>query len=71
MATGHYLLYDLSSYTGAQVVAKMTCTHGHRSEWSSCPNVGGKKTSAASINVDLTSSIFLSGLRFDRVKVIF
>ena len=59
------------TFTGAQVVAKMTCTRGHRSEWSSCPNVGTKKTSAASINIDLTSSVFLSGLRFDRVKVNF
>ena len=57
--------------TGAQVVAKMTCTQGHQSNWSSCTNVGEKKTSAASINVDLTASIFLSGLRFERVKVSF
>ena len=55
--------------TGAQLVAKMTCNRGHNNEWTSCPNVGTKKTSAATINVDLTSSIFLSGLRFDRVKV--
>ena len=49
----------------------MTCTQGHQSKWSSCTNVGEKKTSAASINVDLTASIFLSGLRFERVKVSF
>ena len=57
-------------FTGAQVVADMVCTQGHHNTWSSCPNLGSKK-SAASINIDLTSSIFLSRLRFDRVKVTF
>ena len=81
MATGQFLIGDnwvsivpifpswIVTCTGAQVVAKMTCTQGHQSNWSSCTNVGEKKTSAASINVDLTASIFLSGLRFERVKV--
>ena len=69
LATGQFLIGDnwvsivpifpswIVTCTGAQVVAKLTCTQGHQSNWSSCTNVGEKKTSTASINVDLTASI--------------
>jgi hypothetical protein len=47
----------------------MVCTEGHEETWASSEDTGQKKTTAAEVNVDLTSSILLSGLRFNRVKV--
>jgi hypothetical protein len=54
---------------GAQVNAKMTCVAGHEEFWSSCNNVKEKRSSAAEVNIDISSSMLLSGLRYARLKV--
>jgi hypothetical protein len=54
---------------GAQLQASLLCTAGHAVDWSSSEDTKCKRTSAAEVNVELVSSIILSGLRYTRLKV--
>ena len=57
--------------SGAQLTVKSTCTEGHEYVWKSCANVRDEGKGPARVNVDICSSILLSGLTFTAAEVCF
>ena len=63
----HYFV--LSIFAGAAVTVNMTCNSGHKETWASSSIVGRGKWSMPSINLLIIVYTFVTGLRFDQLKV--
>ena len=69
--TSWYYWLMTFTYTGAQLIVKCTCTKGHKYTWTSCENLRDKEKGPPKVNIDLCSSILVSGSTYSSAEVSF